>query len=104
MILKNLILLVNISSRLYFQSITNFYTFQWMLFLMDKSNLTIQGKGKQEDIQKIILFIWFDKESEEAARFYVSIFKNSKLAKSLDWKRKIRVPQNGRGNGNDCGF
>ncbi len=46
---------------------------------MDKSNLTIQGEGKQEDIQKIIPFMWFDKQAVEAAKFYVSIFKNSKI-------------------------
>jgi predicted 3-demethylubiquinone-9 3-methyltransferase (glyoxalase superfamily) len=79
MILKNSILLVNIFSKLYSRSLTNFYTFQWMLFLMDKSNLTIQGEGKQENIQKITPFMWFDKQADEAAKFYVSIFKNSKI-------------------------
>ena len=44
---------------------------------MDKSNLTIQGEGKQENIQKITPFMWFDKQADEAAKFYVSIFKNS---------------------------
>ena len=29
--------------------------------------------------QKITPFLWFDKQSEEAAQFYVSIFKNSKI-------------------------
>lgn len=29
--------------------------------------------------QKITPFLWFDKEAEEAANFYVSIFKNSKV-------------------------
>jgi len=33
-----------------------------------------QGKG-----QKINPFLWFDKEAEEAAKFYVSIFKNSRI-------------------------
>lgn len=28
---------------------------------------------------KISTFLWFDKEAEEAANFYVSIFKNSKI-------------------------
>jgi predicted 3-demethylubiquinone-9 3-methyltransferase (glyoxalase superfamily) len=46
---------------------------------MDKSNLTIQGEGKQENIQKITPFMWFDKQADEAAKFYVSIFKNSKI-------------------------
>jgi predicted 3-demethylubiquinone-9 3-methyltransferase (glyoxalase superfamily) len=30
-------------------------------------------------MQKIIPFLWFDTQAEEAARFYVSVFKNSKL-------------------------
>lgn len=30
-------------------------------------------------MQKITPFLWFDHQAEEAARFYVSIFKNSKL-------------------------
>jgi len=29
--------------------------------------------------QKITTFLWFDKEAEEAARFYTSIFENSKI-------------------------
>jgi predicted 3-demethylubiquinone-9 3-methyltransferase (glyoxalase superfamily) len=30
-------------------------------------------------MQKITPFLWFDKEAEEAAKFYCSIFKNSKI-------------------------
>ena len=30
-------------------------------------------------MQKITTFLWFDHEAEEAANFYVSIFKNSKM-------------------------
>jgi len=30
-------------------------------------------------VQKIVPFLWFDDNAEEAARFYVSIFPNSKL-------------------------
>jgi predicted 3-demethylubiquinone-9 3-methyltransferase (glyoxalase superfamily) len=32
-------------------------------------------------MQKITPFLWFDGKAEEAARFYVSIFKNSKMGK-----------------------
>lgn len=32
-------------------------------------------------MQKITPFLWFDHQAEEAARFYVSIFKNSTLGK-----------------------
>jgi len=34
-------------------------------------------------IQKITPFLWFDHQAEEAARFYVSIFPNSKVLKVL---------------------
>jgi predicted 3-demethylubiquinone-9 3-methyltransferase (glyoxalase superfamily) len=30
-------------------------------------------------MQKITPFLWFDRQAEEAANFYVSVFKNSKL-------------------------
>ena len=32
-------------------------------------------------MQKITPFLWFDGKAEEAANFYVSIFKNSKIGK-----------------------
>jgi predicted 3-demethylubiquinone-9 3-methyltransferase (glyoxalase superfamily) len=32
-------------------------------------------------MQKITPMLWFDKEAEEAANFYVSVFKNSKVRK-----------------------
>lgn len=32
-------------------------------------------------MQKITPFLWFDTQAEEAANFYVSIFKNSKIVK-----------------------
>ena len=32
-------------------------------------------------MQKISPFLWFDSNAEEAARFYVSVFKNSKMGK-----------------------
>jgi predicted 3-demethylubiquinone-9 3-methyltransferase (glyoxalase superfamily) len=34
---------------------------------------------KEEDMPKITPFLWFDHQAEEAANFYVSIFKNSKI-------------------------
>lgn len=34
-----------------------------------------------QKIQKITPFLWFDKQAEEAAKFYVSVFENSKLGK-----------------------
>jgi predicted 3-demethylubiquinone-9 3-methyltransferase (glyoxalase superfamily) len=32
-------------------------------------------------MQKITPFLWFDHETEEAAKFYTSIFKNSKIGR-----------------------
>jgi len=34
-------------------------------------------------IQKISPFLWFDHQAEEAARFYTSVFKNSKIEKII---------------------
>ena len=33
--------------------------------------------------QKISTCLWFDKNGEEAAKFYVSVFKNSKITKTM---------------------
>ncbi len=30
-------------------------------------------------MQKIVTFLWFDNQAEEAAKFYVSLFRNSKM-------------------------
>jgi predicted 3-demethylubiquinone-9 3-methyltransferase (glyoxalase superfamily) len=47
---------------------------------MNKMDLTNSGEGKkQHSAQKIMPFLWFDKQAEGAARFYVSIFKNSRM-------------------------
>ena len=34
-------------------------------------------------MQKVTPFLWFDHEAEEAAQFYTSVFKNSKLGKIM---------------------
>ena len=34
-------------------------------------------------MQKITPFLWFDTQAEEAARFYVSVFANSRILKTL---------------------
>jgi predicted 3-demethylubiquinone-9 3-methyltransferase (glyoxalase superfamily) len=43
----------------------------------------VHGRGYNPDMEmkmpKITPFLWFDNQAEEAARFYTSIFKNSKL-------------------------
>jgi predicted 3-demethylubiquinone-9 3-methyltransferase (glyoxalase superfamily) len=35
--------------------------------------------GEESVMQKITPFLWFDTQAEEAAKFYVSIFKNAKI-------------------------
>ena len=36
-------------------------------------------------MQKITPFLWFDTQAAEAARFYTSIFKNSKIEDIMRW-------------------
>ncbi len=48
--------------------------------------VSVQSQQQTEDTertykQKITPFLWFDTQAEEAANFYVSLFKNSKIAK-----------------------
>lgn len=37
------------------------------------------GKDKENSTQKLVPCLWFDRQAEEAAKFYVSIFKNSSI-------------------------
>jgi len=43
-----------------------------------KSRMNKSGKNR---LQKITPFLWFDSQAEEAARFYTSIFKDSRIGK-----------------------
>jgi len=46
---------------------------------------------------KITPFLWFDHQAEEAANFYTSIFKNSKVGKILRYgEETAKVSQSGR--------
>jgi predicted 3-demethylubiquinone-9 3-methyltransferase (glyoxalase superfamily) len=38
-----------------------------------------RSEGTQPITQKITTFLWFDNNAEEAVKFYVSVFKNSKI-------------------------
>jgi predicted 3-demethylubiquinone-9 3-methyltransferase (glyoxalase superfamily) len=46
---------------------------------MNKVDLANFDEEKQLGVQKIIPFLWFDKQAEEAVRFYASIFKKSRI-------------------------
>jgi predicted 3-demethylubiquinone-9 3-methyltransferase (glyoxalase superfamily) len=44
---------------------------------------TSRNEQTQPRTQKITTFLWFDNNAEEAANFYVSIFKNSKVLNTV---------------------
>lgn len=44
---------------------------------------TKQSEGTQAKAQKITTFLMFEKDSVEAAKFYVSVFKNSKILSTI---------------------
>ena len=43
--------------------------------------------------QKITPFLWFDDDAEEAVRFYVSLFENSKILEETRWGEGGPVPK-----------
>jgi predicted 3-demethylubiquinone-9 3-methyltransferase (glyoxalase superfamily) len=48
-------------------------------------------------MQKITPFLWFDNQAEEAAKFYTSVFRNSKLGKILRYDEEAaKTSQSGR--------
>jgi predicted 3-demethylubiquinone-9 3-methyltransferase (glyoxalase superfamily) len=49
-------------------------------------------------MQKITPFLWFDHEAEEAAKFYTSIFKNSKIGRILRYNEEA-AEKSGRPKG-----
>lgn len=53
--------------------------FQFITFFMNYSNVSKIGEEKPSHIQKITPFLWFDNQAEQAANYYVSVFKNSKM-------------------------
>jgi predicted 3-demethylubiquinone-9 3-methyltransferase (glyoxalase superfamily) len=46
-------------------------------------------------MKKINPFLWFDSEAEEAAKFYVGIFKNSRIGKIARIRKKQRQKLDG---------
>ncbi|PYJ37737.1 MAG: hypothetical protein DME52_07780 [Verrucomicrobia bacterium] len=49
-------------------------------------------------------FLWFDSEAERAAKFYVGIFKNSKIEKIASWRRGRIKNRSPGGIGHDGGI
>jgi predicted 3-demethylubiquinone-9 3-methyltransferase (glyoxalase superfamily) len=57
-----------------------------------------EGATMQARIPKITPFLWFDDQAEEAARFYTSIFKNSKI-EGVTWYGEEAAEASGRPKG-----
>ena len=47
-------------------------------------------------MQRITPFLWFDNQAEEAANFYVSVFKNSKVNGNDALHRRGAIGKEGR--------
>ena len=47
-------------------------------------------------MQKISPFLWFDNQAEEAANYYVGLFKNSKMGKVSRYPQRHAVPRGQR--------
>jgi predicted 3-demethylubiquinone-9 3-methyltransferase (glyoxalase superfamily) len=47
------------------------------------SAATSNNAATEPRAQKITTFLWFDNNAEEAVKFYVSVFKNSKILKTV---------------------
>jgi predicted 3-demethylubiquinone-9 3-methyltransferase (glyoxalase superfamily) len=50
---------------------------------VDPRRPTVDPTRKDEAMQKITPWLWFDTEGEEAARFYTSVFPNSKVGEIM---------------------
>jgi hypothetical protein len=58
-------------------------------------------------MQRISPFLWFDSQAEEAAKFYVSTFKNSKIGKIARYPKEVaekigRMPEISDGLRAEC--
>jgi len=53
-------------------------------------------REKRNLMQKVTPFLWFDDEAEEAAKFYTSIFKNSKIGKIARYGKDLRFMEGSR--------
>jgi predicted 3-demethylubiquinone-9 3-methyltransferase (glyoxalase superfamily) len=54
----------------------------------------IQSKT-QPNAQKVTTFLWFNNNGEEAAKFYCSVFKNSKILNTVPKPESVPGPQGG---------
>src|SRR5438105_3875727 len=50
-----------------------------LFFLLGLKEEQLNLRRRSKTMQKITPFLWFNNQAEEAAKFYVSIFKNSKI-------------------------
>src|SRR4029077_9659715 len=49
--------------------------------------------GRDMKLQKITPFLWFDHQAEEAAKFYVSVFKDSKMGQVSRYGEGMPLPK-----------
>jgi predicted 3-demethylubiquinone-9 3-methyltransferase (glyoxalase superfamily) len=48
-------------------------------------------------MQKITPFLWFDRQAEEAMKFYTSVFKHSKVGRTLRYSEEVaKISQSGQ--------
>jgi len=43
--------------------------------------------------QKIVTFLWFDTQAEAAAKFYTSVFKNSRITQTTHYSEGMHLPK-----------
>ncbi len=48
-------------------------------------------KQKPMNIQKITPFLWFEKGGEDAAKYYCTVFKNSKITSTNSWVTQFEL-------------
>jgi len=48
----------------------------------------LSDRVKEKGMQKIARFPWFDHQAEEAVQFWLSVFRNSKILRTLRYGRK----------------
>ena len=61
---------------------------------LQTQNAAENGKLPTSKIkQKITPFLWFDGKAEEAAHFYTSFFKNSKILNLKHWAEGSQIPK-----------
>src|ERR1044072_3129934 len=59
------------------------------------ANREVEIRLGDYNMPKITPFLWFDKQAEEAVKFYTSVFKNSKVGRTLRYDEASAKPDGG---------